>query len=169
LCLDNPSDPAQRRLRAVRRRVVIVPILLLASVLLARRRRRKRAASTPLAAPHQEPPVALLESGARFVSVPWTLVEADPVDPRLRIRCHGDEHMELDRVDAQETPTQVFVTVLMHWSAPADGGFAGSQQHEAVVSLSSPLGARELVHTPVDVDTTSEPADDRPSAPPLYP
>ncbi|MFL5818950.1 MAG: hypothetical protein ACJ76L_15310 [Conexibacter sp.] len=134
----------------MRRRVVIVPILLLASVLLARRRRRLRAASTPLAAPPREAPAALLEPGARFVSVPWTLVEGDPADPRLRIRCHGDEHMELDRVDAQETPTQVFVTALMRWSPPAGGWFAGSHQHEAVVSLSSPLGTRALVHTPVD-------------------
>jgi hypothetical protein len=155
----------------VRRRVVIVPILLLASALVARRRRRRRmrAASTPLAAPPLEAPVALLEPGARFVSVPWTLVEADPADPRLRIRCHGDEHMELDRVDAQETPTQVFVTVLMRWCPPAGGWFAGSQQHEAVVSLSRPLGTRELVHTPVDVDTTGEPTGGGPSTPPLYP
>ena len=153
----------------MRRRVVIVPLLLLASALLARRHRRMRAASTPLAAPPQEAPVALLESGERFVSVPWTLVESDLADPRLRIRCHGDEHMELDRVDAQETPTQVFVTVLMRWSPPVGGWFAGSRQHEAVVTLSSPLGTRELVHTPVDVDTTGEPAGSEPRTPPLYP
>ena len=114
--------------------------------------------------------MALLEPGAHFVSVPWTLVESDPADPRLRIHCRGDEHMELDRVDAQETPTQVFVTVLMRWSPPAGGGgLASWQQHEVVVSLSSPLGTRELVHTPVDVDTTGEPAGGGPSAPPLYP
>lgn len=153
----------------MRRRVVIVSLLLLGGALLARRRRRMRAASTPLAAPPQDAPVALLEPGARFVSVPWTLVEADPADPHLRIACSGDEHMELDRVDAQETPTQVFVTVLMRWHQPAGAWFAGSQQQEAVVSLSSPLGTRELVHTPVDVETPSEPADDEPSAPPHYP
>lgn len=113
--------------------------------------------------------MAPLESGERFVSVPWTLVESDPADPHLRIACAADEHMELDRVDAQETPTQVFVTVLMRWSPPAGDSFAGSQQHEAVVSLSSPLGTRELVHTPVDVDTKSDPAGGGPSAPPLYP
>ncbi|HKG02127.1 MAG TPA: hypothetical protein VKB03_03030 [Conexibacter sp.] len=153
----------------MRRRVVIVPLLLLAGVLLARRRRRMRAGSTPLAAAPQEAPVALLESGARFVSVPWTLVESDPADPRLRIRCYGDEHMQLDRVDAQETPTQVFVTALMRWSPPAAGWFANARQHEAVISLSGPLGTRELVHTPVDVETTGEPASSGPSTPPLYP
>lgn len=153
----------------MRRRVVIVPLLLLASVLLARRRRRLRAASTPLAAPPRAKPVALLEPGERFVSVPWTLLESDPANPRLRIACAADEHMQLDRVDAQETPTQVFVTALMRSSAPAGGSFAGSRQHEAVVSLGSPLGTRELVHTPVDVDATGEPAGGGPSAPPLYP
>jgi hypothetical protein len=153
----------------VRRCVVIVPILLLAGVLLARRRRRMRAATTPLAAPPPDAPVALLEPAARFVSVPWALVEADPTDARLRIRCSGDDHMELDRVDAQETPTQVFVTALMRWRPPAGGWFASPQQHEAVVSLGSPLGTRELVHTPVDVEMPGEPADGGPSAPPLYP
>jgi hypothetical protein len=153
----------------VRRRVVIVPLLLLAGVLLARRRRRMRAASTSLAAPPRAAPVALLEPGARFVSVPWTLVEADATGRCLKIRCSGDEHMELDRVDAQETPTQVFVTVLMRWHPPLGGRAASPRQHEAVASLSSPLGARELVHTPVDVETPGKPADDRPSAPPLYP
>jgi hypothetical protein len=153
----------------VRRRVVIVPILLLTGVLLVRRRRRGRSASTPLSAPAQRAPVALIEPAARFVSVPWTLVEADSADPRLRIRCNGDEQMELDRVDAQETPTQVFVTALMRWSPRADGPSARSRQHEAVVSLSSPLGTRELVHTPVDVETPGEPPDGGPSAPPLYP
>src|SRR5437868_5587360 len=104
-----------------------------------------RATSTPLAAPPPTAPVALIESGERFVSVPWTLLESDPADHRLLIACAADEHMELDRVDAQETPTQVFVTALMHWSAPAGGSFAGSRRCEAVVSLRSPLGTRELV------------------------
>ncbi len=105
----------------MRRRVLIAPILLLAGVLLARRHRRMRAASAPLVAPPPQAPVALLEPAARFVSVPWTLVATDPADPHLRIRCRSDEHMELDRVDAQETPTQVFVTALMRWRPPTDG------------------------------------------------
>jgi hypothetical protein len=149
----------------MRRRVVIVPFLLLVGVLV-RRRRRARSATTPLAASQQDTPVALLESGGRFVSVPWTVVESDPTSEQLRICCAADEHMELDRVDAQETPTQVFVTALMHWNPPTG---ANVRQHEAVVSLSSPLGTRELVHTPVDVDTPDRPADGEPSAPPLYP
>jgi hypothetical protein len=153
----------------VRRRVVIVPLLLLAGVLLALRRRRLRAAPTPLAAPPRDAPMALLEPGARFVSVPWTLVETDPADPQLRIACSCDDHMELDRVDAQETPTQVFVTALMRWRPPAGARFARSRQHEAVVALSNPLGTRELVHTPVDVETPGEPADSGRTAPPLYP
>jgi hypothetical protein len=152
----------------VRRRVVIVPILLLVGALVARRRRRVRAATAPLAAPPR-PPVALPEPGVRFVSVPWTPVETDPADPRLTIRYRADERMRLDRVDAQETPTQVFVTVLMRWRPPAGGPVAFAQDHEAVVELSSPVGTRELVHTPVDVEPAGATTDDEPSAPPLYP
>jgi hypothetical protein len=152
----------------MRRRVVIVSFLLLAGVL-ARRRRRSRITTTPLATPPRDAPVALLESAARFVSVPWTLVASDPDDARLTISCAVDEHMELDRVDAQETPTQVFVTALMRWRPPAGGWFASERQHEATVSLSSALGTRELLHTPVDVEAPRGPVDGEPSAPPLYP
>ena len=152
----------------MRRRTVIVPLLLLAGVLLARRRRRDRAPS-PLAAPHEDPPVALLEPGARFVSVPWTLVDADPAGARLRIRYESDEHMELDRVDAQETPTQVFVTVLLRRDPVAGDRLGLAQEHEAVVPLGGPLGERELVHTPVDVETPGDAVGGEPSAPPLYP
>jgi hypothetical protein len=153
----------------MRRRVVIVPLLLLAGALLVRRRWRTRLATTPLPTPPAAAPVALLESGARFVSVPWTLVETDPADPQLKICCAADEHMELDRVDAQETPTQVFVTALMCWRPAAAGRSASARQLEAVVSLSRPLGARELVHTPVDVEAPLGPIDTRPSGPSLYP
>lgn len=151
----------------MRRRVLIVPVLLLAGVLLARRRRRLLRATTPLAAPPQRPPMALLESAARFVSVPWTVIDSDPDDSSLRIRYAADEHMELDRIDAQETPTQVFVTALMRWRPPTGGWFASARQHEAVVTLSSPLGTRELVHTPVDVEMSGAPLAGEPSAPPL--
>jgi hypothetical protein len=92
----------------------------------------------------------------RFVSVPWTLVAASEAEPRLTIRYVGDARMELDRVDAQETPTQVFVTVLMRRRAPVGDKLASAQEHEAVVPLAQPLGERELVHAPVD-------------DPPLYP
>ncbi len=53
----------------------------------------------------------------------------------------------------------------MRWRVPADGPFAASRAHEAVVTLAGPLGTRELVPTPVDVEA----ADDKPSTPPLYP
>jgi hypothetical protein len=152
----------------VRRRVVIVPILLLAGVLLARRRRSPRAVPATLAATPRNAPVAPLDPASRFVSVPWTLVASSASEPRLTIRCRADEHMQLDRVDAQETPTQVFVTVLMRRRPPAGGPAASVQDHQAVVELSSPLGTRELVHTPVDVDAPSTPVD-QPSASPLYP
>ena len=95
----------------------------------------------------------------RFVSVPWELVTAPADEPALTVRYQGDEHMQLDRVDAQETPTQVFVTVLMRWRPPSVGPFAYANEDEAVVPLAQPLGERELVHAPVD-----EPGD-----PPLYP
>lgn len=104
--------------------------------------------------------VTPLRTDERFVSVPWTLVAAPADEPRLTIRHAADEHMQLDRVDAQETPTQVFVTVLMRWRPPAGGRFAFEREQEAVVPLAHPLGERELVHAPVDLE---------PSDPPLYP
>jgi hypothetical protein len=143
----------------VRRPAILVPLVLLAAALLARRLLRARAASAPLTAPQPAAPLPSPPSGTRFVSVPWTLVETAAAEPQMAIRYQADEHMQLDRIDAQETPTQVFVTVLMRWSPPTGGWFAYTQEHEAVVELSGPLGARELVHAPVD----------EPDAPPLYP
>jgi hypothetical protein len=141
----------------VRRPAVLLSIALLAAALLARRLRRRRAATAPLPAPGAATPAA---PATRFLSVPWTLVAAPAGDARLTIRYAGDERMELDRVDAQETPTQVFVTVLMRWRPPPAGGrSAGAQEREAVVPLAAPLAKRELVHAPVD----------DPGAPPLYP
>jgi hypothetical protein len=122
---------------------VVVGALLL-------RRRQRRAGGSSLGAPDPAPPLAPATPGMRFVSVPWTLVEASTSEPRLTIRYRDDEHMELDRIDAQETPTQVFVTVLMRCQPPAGGWFAHAREHEAVVPLSGPLGERELVHAPVD-------------------
>ncbi len=145
----------------MRRPALLLSIALLAGALLVARRRR-RAASSSLGG---QPPVAALPAGeeaatgasTRFVSVPWELVAAPPDEPSFTIRYRGDEHMELDRVDAQETPTQLFVTVLMRWRPPAGGWFAYGNEHEAVVPLNRPLGERELVHAPVD----------EPSDPPL--
>jgi hypothetical protein len=141
----------------VRRPAVLLSIALLAGALLAWRRRR--AARAPLGASPPATALAPAAPGTRFVSVPWELIAAPTEEPSLTIRYRSDARMELDRIDAQETPTQVFVTALMRWHPPAGGGFALAHEHEAVVSLGRPLGERELVHAPVD----------EPSAPPLYP
>lgn len=141
----------------MRRPSLLLSILLLVGALLIRRHRRRaaqqalveRSPATPLATP----------PAMRFVSAPWELVAAPTDEPSLTIRYRGSEHMELDRIDAQETPTQLFVTVLMRWHPPADGWFRFADEREAVVPLSRPLGERELVHAPVD-----EPGDR-----PLYP
>lgn len=143
----------------MRRPALLISIALLAAALLLLRRRR--AATNPLSAPRSAPPLAAGErvaSDERFVSVPWELVAAPTDEPSLTIRYRGSEQMELDRIDAQETPTQVFVTALMRWRAPA-GGFGHAEEQETLVPLSRPLGERELVHAPVD----------EPSGPPLYP
>jgi hypothetical protein len=150
----------------MRARAVLVPIALLAGALLAWRRRRAQPGPAPLAAPPPRiEPVALPEGPPGFVSIPWTLVASPPDRPELRLRYACTEQMELDRVDARETPSQVFVTVLMHRRSTAGGGPAAEQEHETVVALSGPLGSRALVHAPVDVAVPG----DEPGAPPLYP
>lgn len=145
----------------MRRPLLLLSIALLAGALLLRRRSRRAAVGGPAAAPAAPPPVppAPASAAPRFMSVPWTLVAADQEAARLTIRYAADAHMQLDRVDAQETPTQVFVTVMTRWQPPSGGWFAFEDEREAVVELSRPLGERELVHAPVDVS----------SAPPLYP
>src|SRR5215208_1758052 len=142
----------------MRRRSVLLPVVLLAGALLAWRRRRARAAHAPLAAPPRVAPVALLEAPPPFASVPWTLAAApeDRAELTLRYACPG--HMRLDRIDARETPSQVFVTVLMRRQAPTGEGLPQQQEREAVIALSGPLGARALVHAPVDVGPGHEPA-----------
>jgi hypothetical protein len=133
----------------VRRPAVLFSLALLAGALLWRHRRRRTTGGS-LGTPTPSPPLAPPVSGVRFVSVAWTLVEASADEPSLTIRYRDDGRMELDRVDAQETPTQVFVTVLMRRQPPAGGSPADGHEHEAVVPLSRPLGERELVHAPVD-------------------
>src|SRR5581483_3329912 len=110
------------------------PIVLAAAALFAWRRRRARlraslgappapSASTPaarraLAAPAAPSPTLHAPtappppSDSRFVSVPWTLVAAPADRAELTVRYAVPPRFQLDRVDAQETPTQVFVTVL---------------------------------------------------------
>lgn len=133
----------------MRRFRVLAPIALLLAVLVARRRRR-RAASPPL---RTRVAPAVLPAPPRFVSIPWTIGDAPADAPELTIRFARDAGMELDRVDVQETPTQVFVTVLVRWQPPAGGGApAWDAAEEATVPLAAPLGERELIHAPVDVD-----------------
>jgi hypothetical protein len=147
----------------VRRPTVLLAslaLLLAAAVALARRRRR---GVRPLPAPPPAPPA--LPPGPRFVSIAWTLVAAPAERAELTLRYASTEHMELDRVDAQETPTQVFVTVLMRRRPPAGGSLAWEPEHEATVALSAPLAGRELVHAPVDLEAPAE----GPGDPPLYP
>ena len=169
----------------MRRFAVIAPIALLAGALLAWRRRRARATRTPLAArppaqtvsgaPEPAAPLAAAPpppAGSRFVSVPWTLAAAPADRAELTIRYGCDEQLELDRVDAQETPTQVFVTVLLRQRAAAGDSAAEPREHETTVALSGPLGARELVHAPDDParrDDLRTTADGGPSTSRAYP
>jgi len=174
----------------MRRRAAIVRIVLVAAALLAWRRRRARLRASLGAAPATAPPIASTPAAgraltapappplpppaapppppdSRFVSVPWTLVAA-PVDrAELTVGYAVPPRFQLDRVDAQETPTQVFVTVLLRPGAETAGGPTSQPEtHEATVSLSGPLGSRALIHAPADPAAS---ADDEPSGPPLYP
>jgi hypothetical protein len=163
----------------VRRLAVLLPIAAVAGLLVAWRRRRLRAAQAPLApgasggapalpaaAPHAPaprapaaaprapavpavPPLAVI-SEERFASVSWQLVDAPGDRAQLTVRCAVERGMELDRVDAQETPTQVFVTALTR-RREEGASDADAPAPEATVQLSAPLGERELVHAPVDV------------------
>jgi hypothetical protein len=138
----------------MRRFAVLAPIALLLAVLVARRRRRS---ATPPLAPRPGAPA--LPAGPRFLSVPWTLVAAPEDRPELTVRFERRAQLALDRVDAQETPSQVFVTVLACWRATGGGGGSPSSPtpEEATVQLAAPLGARELVHAPTDPLRANEP------------
>ena len=145
----------------VRRFAILLPIAAVVGVLIAWRRRSMRATQAPpLAAPPSPAPLPAATE-ERFVSVPWTLVDAPRDRAELTVRCVPPAAMELDRVDAQETPTQVFVTTLMRRRATGDADVALAPV-EATVPLSGPLGPRELVHAPVDDGG-------EPGARPLYP
>ena len=131
----------------MRRPAVLASLgLLLAAGLLALRGRRRAPQAVPPA-----PALPALPPAPRFLSVPWTLVDAPAERGELAIRYSATEHMELDRIDAQETPTQVFLTVLVRWSPPGGGWFAARRETDATVELSRPLGARELIHAPDDL------------------
>lgn len=150
----------------MRRSAALASLAALVALLLVRRALRRRAAEAPLEAAPDLPALAALPAGPRFVSVPWSLA-AEPAlgEAELAIRYRCAEGMELDRVDAQETPTQVFVTVIARWEPPAGGWFAWEQEHEATIRLAHPLGERELLHAPVD----DGPHGGEPARPPHYP
>ena len=128
------------------RRLAALLLLVLAAVVVLRRR---LARSAVLPAPAVER--AALPAAPSFLSVPWTLVAAPEDAAELAIQLDIPAPLVLDRVDVQETPTQVFVTVIAREATeetePGDGA--------ATVALSRPLGERELIHAPAD--------------PPLYP
>ncbi len=133
----------------------ILPVLLALLAVLAVLRRRRAAALPAPSAAAVPAPAALPDpdprpSGPRFVSVPWELA-ATPADaPELAIRFTRSEHMTLDRIDVLETPTQVFLTVLVRWEPPAGGWFAYDRDEPASVALQHALGERELIHGAID-------------------
>src|SRR5829696_2281826 len=115
----------------MRRGAVLPGLILLAIGVLIVRLRHARAsnAPAPVTAPApvpalhavtvDEPPVT--HAAPRFLSIPWQLVSPPSDDAELEIAFSRNEHEELDRVDVQETPTQVFVTVIVHWRLHAAG------------------------------------------------
>jgi hypothetical protein len=120
--------------------------------------RRRRAAARPARLVTPVPPATALIPVPRFVSVPWQLA-AEPGDDEdeLSISYARDEHMAPDRIDVLETPTQVFVTVIVSWLPPAGGWFAWREQEQATVQLRAPLAGRELIHAATDLDDGAAP------------
>jgi hypothetical protein len=122
----------------------------------ALRRRRRTAAPQPATSPAPamprpaSPPTPAEAAAPRFLSVGWALVEAPAERAALTIAYELDERVQLDRVDVRETPTQVFITVLVRAAAPAARPHASATRAEATVPLSRPLGSRELIHAPTD-------------------
>jgi hypothetical protein len=130
----------------MRLRTVAAGLIVLAAGVLIYRRTRP---SDRSAAPLSSTPIATLPPAPRFLSVAWELVE--PVaDDELALRFQRSERMTLDRIDVQETPTQVFVTVLVRWEPPVGGWFAFEVEERATVKLSRPLRGRDVVHAATD-------------------
>lgn len=142
----------------MRRLVALALLAVVAATVLLRRRRRRAVPPAPPAGP---PPAAApsAEPDSGYVSVPWTLAAEPGERAELTLRCHQDDALVLDRADAQETPTQVFVTALAR-RQPRGAGEPPRRPAEAQVALSRPLGDRELIPAPVDGG---------PDAPPVYP
>lgn len=135
----------------MRRIAAIVVLALLAGAALRALRRRRRAPAPLHAPPEQRPTDAPAPTGGgpRFVSVAWTLAAPPNDRPELAVRCRQDDRLVLDRVDVQETPTQVFLTAIAR-QQPRTGEEPPRTDAEATVALSRPLGTRELIATPVD-------------------
>ena len=149
----------------MRRIAAVGTLAVLAWALLARRRQRR--AVTPLPAqPGPEPEsLAAPAPDAPFASVAWTLATPPGKRSELAIRCHQDDALVLDRVEVQETPTQVFLTAIAR-REPLGPGEPPREHAHATVALSRPLGERELIPTPVDAGPAPSAG---PGAPPVYP
>lgn len=140
------------------RRGSVIPglvVLAIGVLLLRLRRARAERVPAPVAGAPAAPslPVAVEPPHApRFLSVPWQLAAPPGDGTELEIRFARNGHEALDRVDVQETPTQVFVTVIVHWRPHVVGPFAAETEETATVPLDRPLGDRELIHGATDVD-----------------
>ncbi len=138
------------------RRGAVLPgliVLAIGVVLVRLRRMRANRAAVPVTGPAPAVPLpAETPATPRFLSVPWQLVAPPGEDAELTISFARNAHEQLDRVDVQETPTQVFVTVIVHWRLHAAGTFTAETEETATVPLNRPLGDRELVHGATDVD-----------------
>jgi hypothetical protein len=119
----------------MRRRAVLVLLAALAAGAALVRRRRAARPQVASAPPSRTLP-------PRFLSVPWQLAEPAGEEAELAIRFAHAEGTALDRVDVRETPTQVYVTVIVR---AAGVGTGAPVQQTATVTLSAPLGDRELV------------------------
>jgi hypothetical protein len=135
----------------MRRLAVLALLAVLAAAVAARRRSSRTAqlAEPPAASGGLAPAAAPPAPGERFVSVEWTLADPPGAGSELVIRCHQDDQLVLDRVDVQETPTQVFLTAIAR-REPRTPGEPRREHAHATVALSGPLGERELIATPVD-------------------
>lgn len=163
-------------------RIALVAVLLaLAATVIARRRRAqaRQQAAAPTDRPAPPPSKGTADApapdsardatpaGLPFASVAWTLVAAPAEQAELTVECHQDDELELVRVDAQETPTQVFLTAIAR-RRRRDDGEPPRERARATVKLSEPLGQRTLIATPVDAwpdDDKDGEADRSPQAP----
>ncbi len=123
-------------------------VLALALVTRARRRRTAIAPGAPAALPPPLPSLPAANGDERFVSVPWVALDPAPGRDELLVRYRAPAAATLDRVDVQETDTQLFVTVLVRTHTQALD--AGATEATARVALRAPLGERALVPAPLD-------------------